>query len=651
MQKILGSLLILICFQSNAQYNTYLVKFKDKDLNPYSLSNPSEYLSQRSIDRRIRYGITLDSSDLPITPAYIDSIKASGNVTILTLSKWLNQVSIKTTDEAALAKIKSFAFVLDTFAVAPRPVQNTEVRDKFIIDGFAESQNPVPSNSATSANDFYDYGASEGQIKIHNGNFLHNYGFRGKGMQLAMSDAGFYHYKTLITFDSIRLNNQILGTFDFVTNLENVNNSHNHGSQCLSTIAANLPGVFVGTAPECSFYLFRTEDATVEYPVEEHMLAASYERADSLGADVTSTSLGYSLFDNPAFNHTYSQLDGKTTMAAIASNFGAKKGMIMVASAGNDGDNSWHYLATPADASLNIAVGAVGLDSVAASFSGYGPNSAGEIKPQLASVGLNAAVASTNTGLPIFSNGTSFAGPNLAGLITCLWQAFPEINNAGILNTLKTSASKSLTPDDRVGYGIPDMKKAFTILVQQLFTSRMQQAGCENLITLNVKLAANMNIRIERKTTADAAFNQIKTFTGSGEFVKTDLSFTDDLSLLPQGNIQYKYIMDVGSDTSFVLGTSSLNYLQSCQLVEENISINPNPVNSILNVFISRNEEVKFEVKVFNSLGQLVSKKAGLNSAGRNIVSLPFNNFSKGVYYVQVMINGEKVYTKSILRN
>ena len=651
MRKILSCLFVLICFQSKAQFNTYLVKFKDKATSPYSLSNPSQFLTQRSIDRRLRYGIALDSSDLPITPRYIDSIKAAGDVTILTQSKWLNQVSIKTADEVALAKIRSFSFVIDTVPVAPRMSQHVSVRDKFIVDGYSESESTVSTSSATASNDYYDYGASEGQIKIHNGNFLHNYGFRGEGMQLAMSDAGFYHYKTLITFDSVRLNNQILGTFDFVTNLENVNNSHNHGSQCLSTIAANLPGVFVGTAPKSSFYLFRTEDAAVEYPVEEHTLAASYERADSLGADITSTSLGYSLFDNPVFNHTYADLDGKTTMAAIASNFGAKKGMIMVASAGNDGDNSWHYLATPADASLNIAVGAVSVDSVVASFSGYGPNSAGEIKPGLASVGLSAVVASTNTGLPIFSNGTSFAGPNLAGLITCLWQAFPEINNVGIFNALKASASKSTDPDDRVGYGIPDMKKSFTYLVKELFTKNMQQTGCDNFINLNVKLADRMQVRIERKTTADADFSLIKTFIGDGDFQKRELQFTDDISELAQGLIQYRYSMSIGSDTTFVLGSESFNYIQSCKFVEEGISINPNPVGSDLNIFISRNELIKFDVKVYNSLGQLVAGKSGFNEAGRNVVTIPFYKLSRGIYYVQVYINGKKAYKKSVLRN
>ncbi|MEO5990960.1 MAG: S8 family serine peptidase, partial [Ferruginibacter sp.] len=540
----------------------------------------------------------------------------------------------------------------DTVAVAPRMLNTAAVIDKFIIEGYTERDNPINIiSSATTDNDYYDYGASAGQIKIHNGNFLHNYGFRGEGMQLAMSDAGFYHYKTLITFDSVRLNNQILGTYDFVTNLENVNNTHNHGSQCLSTIAANLPGVFVGTAPKSSFYLFRTEDAAVEYPVEEHMLAASYERADSLGVDVTSTSLGYSRFDNPIFNHTYSELDGKTTMAAIASNFGAKKGMIMVASAGNDGDNSWHYLATPADASLNIAVGAVSVDSVVASFSGYGPNSAGEIKPGLASVGLNAAVASTNTGLPIFSNGTSFAGPNLAGLITCLWQAFPEVNNAGIFNTLKLSASKSTNPDDRVGYGIPDMKKSFTFLVKQLFNSDMQQTGCENLIRLNVKLADRMQVRIERKTTAETEFSLINTIIGDGDFSKRQLNYTDNISQLPQGIIQYRFSMDVGNDTTFVLGSQSFNYLQSCNFVEEGISINPNPVVSDLNVFISRNEPIKFEVKVYNSLGQLALRKIGANLSGRNVTTLPFSKLSKGIYYVIVYVDGKKIYTKPVLRS
>ena len=275
-------------------------KFKNKGSNNYSLSNPGQFLTQRAIDRRIRYNISLDSSDLPVTTSYIDSVRLSGNVTILNISKWLNQVSILTNDQQALARINSFSFVESTSPIAAKQSGN---QDKFKVQESTGINNNSLANAGrqTSVNGYFNYGRSDWQVKMLQADFLHNHGFRGNGMQMAILDAGFYHYNTLPTFDSIRLNNQILGTWDFVANDANVTNDDNHGMKCLSVISANLPGVFVGSAPKTSFYLYRTEDANSEYPIEEHNLAAGAERADSLGVDICSISLGYNTFDSSYF--------------------------------------------------------------------------------------------------------------------------------------------------------------------------------------------------------------------------------------------------------------------------------------------------------------------------------------------------------------
>jgi len=169
-------------------------------------------------------------------------------------------------------------------------------------------------------------------------------------------DAGFRNYLTLPTFDSIRNNGQVLGTWDFVDNHANVNEDLSHGTHCLSTIAANMPGSFMGTSPKTSFYLFRTENAATEFPIEEQNLAVGLERADSLGVDISSISLGYTTFDNNSLNHTYSQIslnhtysqmDGNTTIAARASDFAARKGMLVVAAMGNEGGNGWGIFYQP----------------------------------------------------------------------------------------------------------------------------------------------------------------------------------------------------------------------------------------------------------------------------------------------------------------
>ena len=333
---------ILFSINTNAQ-SRYIIKLKDKGTNPFSIANPSQYLSARALQRRIRYNILIDSLDLPITPRYIDSIRLAGTVTILNSSKWLNQVTIRTTDAVAIAKINSFPFVISATAVASRiNEQELPVNKKLDAVG-TESISLLNSTSSreNTAGDVFNYGASHGQVHLHQGEFLHNHGFKGEGMQLAVLDAGFFRYLTLPTFDSIRINNQILNTYDFVANETSVNEDDSHGMNCLSTIAAYLPGTFVGTAPKAIFCLYRTEDVASETRIEEHNLAAGYERADSIGVDVCSVSLGYTTFDIPAQNYTYADMNGNTTMSAIASDIAAKKGMLPVIAAGNEGTSSW----------------------------------------------------------------------------------------------------------------------------------------------------------------------------------------------------------------------------------------------------------------------------------------------------------------------
>ena len=212
--------------------------------------------------------------------------------------------------------------------------------------------------------------------------------------------------------------------------------------------------------PKANFYLYRTEDVSSESPVEEQYWAAAAERADSIGVDVISTSLGYNQFDNPVFNHTYADMDGNTTIAARAADFAAKKGMIVVVAAGNDGADTWHFISTPADADSVVAVGAVNASGIVAGFSSYGPSADGQVKPAVASVGVATAISSTD-GQVVSGNGTSYATPNMAGLITCLWQAFPDFTNMEIIQAVIKSSSIYNAPNDRIGYGIPNFHIGF----------------------------------------------------------------------------------------------------------------------------------------------------------------------------------------------
>jgi subtilisin family serine protease len=227
-----------------------------------------------------------------------------------------------------------------------------------------------------------------------------------------------------------------------------------------------MPGQFVGSSPNSKFYLYRSEDVSSESPVEEQYWIAAAERADSIGVDVISTSLGYTQFDNPAFNYTYADMNGHTTPIAKAAMLAAKKGMILLVAAGNDGNDPWHYIGTPADADSILSVGAIDISGKPAGFSSYGPASDGRVKPTVASVGVGTTISFTD-GSIVSGNGTSFATPNLAGLVTCLWQAFPEFTNMEIIEAVKKSSSIYSAPDARIGYGIPNFRSAFDDLSQQ----------------------------------------------------------------------------------------------------------------------------------------------------------------------------------------
>ncbi len=457
-QAILGIILFFFFAEAKAQYPKLIIQFTNKGTNPFSISNPSQYLSARAISRRNRYSIAVDSFDLPIVTRYIDSVLSKGPVTLLSKSKWLNQILIQCNDQPTINKILALPFVKSAQGVGYRPgVAPTR---------FNEAVQPSPPFTLAQRNqaDLFSYGNSYNQVHIHEGEYLHNLGFSGQGMMISVQDAGFSSYKTIPFFDSIRNNGQVLGERDFVAFDNSVNEDDSHGMFCLSTMAANYPGKMVGTAPKANYWLIRTENVASEFPIEEHNWVVGAEFSDSTGADMISSSLGYNTFDDPAFNHTYSQFYKNATMVTQGATVAAKKGMIVMNSAGNEGTNGWKYLVFPADADSVCAVGAVNQTGAVASFTSYGYP--GKVKPNIASVGVATVLAgfgsNTTTG-----NGTSYANPNIAGLIACLWQAFPEFNNMQILDAVYRSCQNYNNPNDRTGYGLPNMRLAYQILDQK----------------------------------------------------------------------------------------------------------------------------------------------------------------------------------------
>src|SRR4051812_44358429 len=288
--KVFLLLFLFLSFigETRAQYPKLIIQLKDKGSNTFSLNNPTQFLSQRAIERRNRFKISIDSTDLPVTQKYLNQIQSAGNVKVLSTSKWLNQVLIETTDQSAIDRIKSFPFVKTTTGVGYRAIPTSRVDKSEILPPAAN----LPSHrSVGKTGNAFEYGSGYEQVHIHEGEFLHNKGFRGETIQIAVLDAGFFHYKTNTAFDSIRINRQVLGERDFVKFDNSVNEDDTHGTYCLSILSANWPGKMVGTAPKANYWLIRTENAANEYPIEEYNWVAGAEFADSAGVDMISSSL------------------------------------------------------------------------------------------------------------------------------------------------------------------------------------------------------------------------------------------------------------------------------------------------------------------------------------------------------------------------
>lgn len=438
----------------------YIVYFTDRNGSPYSISNPSAYLSQRAIIRRANQNIAITQDDLPVNPNYIDSVLAAGNVTLLNRSKWFNAVSIYTTDTNALAAIQALPFVASVSAVQRlRSTLSGEDRLQPVFDDNAKLQ-PQAQISHVLA---HDYGPSLNQLSMLGGECLHNMGYQGQGKVIAVLDAGFYEVNNLPAFDSLWANSQILGTWDFVANDSSVFEDHAHGEMVLSCMGGNLPGQIVGTAPRAEYWLLRTEEVATEYVIEEFNWVAAAEFADSVGADIINSSLGYTTFDDPSQNHTYADMDGNTAIVSIGADKAVSKGIFVVNSAGNSGSSSWYYIAAPADGDSVLAVGAVDASGVYVSFSSHGPTADGQVKPDVAAQGMNTVVAGPFGGTQN-ANGTSFSAPVTAGLVACLWEAHPQLTARQLYYAIIQSGSQYGSPDADLGYGIPDFCAANVIL-------------------------------------------------------------------------------------------------------------------------------------------------------------------------------------------
>ncbi len=425
---------------------TYWVQFADKNNTPYSLDKPEEFLSQRAISRRQRQGIKLEEEDLPVNPEYVDSLKKMG-LSVHNVSKWFNGAVVKTTDTLLLDTLHNLTFVR-----SPIQYGNKITGLKNVSDKFHRFEEPAT-----------EYAKSENQVKMLNGHALHTENFRGKGMLIAVQDAGFRDVPVLECFEHLWDNDQIVDWRDFVKDTNDIFDAHSHGTLVFSIIAGIIPGEIYGVATEADFVLVRTEAGGSEYLVEEYNWVSGAEYCDSMGVDVMNSSLGYAEFDDFNQNHTYSEMDGKTTPISRGALIAAKKGMLVVTSAGNSGDDLWLHITAPADADSILTIGAVAPDKSIAGFSSRGPSSDGRVKPDVSAQGVS-TVGQTRNGSLSNCNGTSCSSPLIAGMSACLWQSNPMATAQEIREAIIKASDRYMWPDSLYGYGIPDFILAKRIL-------------------------------------------------------------------------------------------------------------------------------------------------------------------------------------------
>ncbi|HBF88109.1 MAG TPA: peptidase S8 [Bacteroidales bacterium] len=522
----------------------YCIYFTDKANSGFSTDTPEDFLSDRAILRRQKQNILISTNDLPLAQTYVDSVESFG-ITVLNKSKWLNCVTVEVSDLSMLDSLIGVSFI--------KQIKNISVENSSTI---GSNKFPILTSMKsivkTKAESELDYGQADGQITMLNGHILHNLGFQGEGMLIAITDGGFYKADVNTAFDSLRINNQIKITKNFVHGGEYVYGYHEHGAQVLSIIAANKPGQIIGTAPKADYLLLLTEDVSSEYRIEEYNWISAAEYADSCGADVINVSLGYNTFTDTDQNYTYSDMDGETSIISTGADIAASKGMLVVCSAGNEGYTSWHFIATPADADSVLTVGAVDGSGIYASLSSTGPTYDGRIKPNIVAQGSGTTYYSSSEYVST-GNGTSFSAPIISGLVACFWQANPSLTNMEIIDYIERSASQYLFPDSLLGHGIPDFALA-NLLTNNISYNDFSN---DNLVSIFPNPFNNDFVIDFYSADSQTVFVQIFDMLGKLKFQKEiDLNITsynrikfDDADSLESG---IYYIKFTSSTNSFI---------------------------------------------------------------------------------------------------
>ena len=442
--SLIAFLLITICV-TGQNIERYRVWLTDKAENSYNIERPEEFLSTKAIERRAKHNIAITEQDLPVSDTYLQQIKELG-FNIFITSRWMNTVVVAPTDSTPIEKIEQLPFVKKIECV-----QNKKSSMPFFAKNITDKA-VVRKSEENSDNQAALYGAAWEQINQLNLAPLHQAGYCGNGMTIAVLDAGFYCIDMHPAIDQ----SKILGTHDFTRKSFSYKNGVDHGASVLMCIATNAPNTCIGTAPEATFWLFITEDNNREFPKEEDNWVAGAEMADSVGADIITSSLGYNIYDDPDMSYTHDDMDGKTAFCSRGATIAASKGILVVTAAGNEYGSSWEKIVAPGDAEGVLTVGSINLDGSHSSFSSVGYTADGRVKPDVVALGNKTKVLNTNGDITSIS-GTSFATPLMTGAIACLWQAHPEWSVAELIDHVQQGASQYHAPDSLLGYGLPNI--------------------------------------------------------------------------------------------------------------------------------------------------------------------------------------------------
>lgn len=486
-----NKLLILLAFSmgfasfSQEDAWVYLI---DKSNVEASLNDPTLILTERAILRKMDHNIPIDERDVPVNESYISNIKSQTGITVLAKSKWFNALHVRGT-ENNINNLLNLNYV-DHIEFANDDL-NTQSRLQRTKDKFKVEDTQVD----------FTYGTTSNQVTMIGADYLHQQDFTGEGILIAVMDSGFPNVNTMKAFQRSRTNGDIVGGYDFQRRTSDIYGytGNAHGTWVLSDMAGYIEDQFVGTAPDATYILFRTEVAEFENPVEESYWVEAAERADSLGVDLINTSLGYKNYDNPSYSYSNSEMDGETAFITRGATIANEKGMLVVTSAGNSGTSG---IGAPADAAAVFSIGAVDANENYVSFSSRGSSLQPTIKPDVAARGLDAFAVNVN-GAIVQLDGTSFSSPIMAGGMACLMQALPDASVDELRQIVRETASQASNPDFFLGYGVPDLQMALA----QPSLDEINSDGNFKLFPNPVKNTLHIQLGEDQKNTSIQLFD------------------------------------------------------------------------------------------------------------------------------------------------